>query len=106
MLADVRLAIRLGFFDEAQAALDHAPDAAGHDPECLNLLGVLHEFRHEWKLARRCYGRAIRADRRYHPAQQNMRRLYELHTFGRCAQRMALGDERPVLMMLLAQYNL
>jgi hypothetical protein len=52
------------------------------DAECLNLLGVIHEMRRQWRFAKRCYGRAIRADRHFEPAQQNMRRMYELETFG------------------------
>lgn len=42
-----------------------------------------------------------RIDRRYWPAQQNLRRLYELHTFGHCIDCIALGDESPALMQLL-----
>ena len=35
-----------------------------------------------------------RTDKRYEPAQANMRRIYELHTFGRSKEPVTLGDER------------
>ena len=73
------------------------------DAEYLNLRGAVHEARCEWKLARMFYGKAIAADRRYAPAQQNMRRLYELHTCGRSELHVALGDERPALAALLRE---
>jgi hypothetical protein len=101
LISDACNAIRLGFFDEAQAMLDAGRDHAAGDAAWLNLVGVLHEQRSEWKMARRYYGRAIRADSRYEPSQQNMRRLYELATFGHCAKRVALGDEVPALIALL-----
>jgi hypothetical protein len=49
------------------------------------------------EMARRFYGRAIRADGKFAPAQQNMRRLYELTTFGHTTQHVALGDEAEFL---------
>jgi len=39
------------------------------------------------------YGRAIRSDSNYGPAQQNMRRLFELRKFGHTNQAVSLGDE-------------
>lgn len=101
MLRDVCLAIRLGCLDEALLMLRRADGRAIHEAAHQNLMGVIHEARHEWKLARKCYGNAMRADRRYWPAQQNLRRLYELHTFGHCIDCIALGDESPALMQLL-----
>jgi hypothetical protein len=44
-------------------------------------------------LARKCYGKAIAADKRYEPAQANMRRLYELQALGRSTQGVMLGDQ-------------
>ena len=61
-----------------------------NDPAWLNLIGVIHELRRDWKNARRYYGRAIAIDGAYEPAQQNMRRLYELYTFGRSVEPIAL----------------
>jgi hypothetical protein len=39
----------------------------------------------------------MRANRAFELAQLNLRGLYELHTFGRCQQPVALGDEVPGL---------
>ena len=100
LLHDVCTAMRLGFFREAQAMLDHEPHAA-HDPACLNLLGVICELSQQWKLARKHYRAAVRCDPNYAPARQNIRRFYELDTFGHTGMQIALGDERPALALLL-----
>ncbi len=68
---------------EALAEIDLVWADAKRCPAYANLRGATHELRREWRLARRWYGKAIRADRTYLPAQQNMRRIYELLTFGR-----------------------
>ena len=81
--------------------LDAVRASASRDAAWLNLVGVVHEWRGEWKMARRCYGRAIGADGQYEPAQQNMRRLYELRSLGHCVKPVALGDEVPALIALL-----
>jgi CheY-like chemotaxis protein len=60
--------------------------------EYFNLLGVLYETQRRWRLARKCYGRAIATDGHYEPSQANMRRLYELHTFGKSSQPIILDD--------------
>src|SRR4051812_320845 len=91
---DVCTAIRLGFPEQAMSLLESAGAAAQRDASCLNLMGVIHERLGRWDLARRFYGRAMRADGRYQPAQQNMRRWYELYTLGCSTERIAqLGDE-------------
>jgi DNA-binding response OmpR family regulator len=63
--------------------------------EYFNLLGVLYEAQRKWRLAQKCYGRAIAADKRYEPAQINMRRIYELNTFGRSDLPAMLGNDAP-----------
>ena len=93
MLREIRIAMRLAMHDEAQKMIARLQAQGGREAECWNLLGAIHEARREWKAAKRCYGRAIRSDRRYAPAQHNMRRIYELYTFGHSAKRVALGDE-------------
>jgi hypothetical protein len=101
LLQQIRTAIRLGLPDEAEAMIEHIGAFALNDAECLNLRGVICEARGAWKNARRWYGRAIRANRSHAAAQQNMLRIYELNTFGRSKQPIALGDERPALTELL-----
>jgi uncharacterized protein HemY len=90
VLRDALLAIFEGRWDEAERTITSEGDP--DDARLLNLLGVVCQARREWKAARRFYGRAMKADRKYAPAEQNMRRLYELHTFGRTALPIALID--------------
>lgn len=93
VLDRVRRALRLGQYIDAQTLLMKAADLGDKDASYFNLLGVLYETQHEYALARRFYGKAISSNRHYEPAQQNMRRIYELHQFGRSKQPVALGDE-------------
>ena len=46
-------------------------------------MGLLTELREDFSGARRHYGKAISLNSKFAPAQQNMRRLYELREFGR-----------------------
>lgn len=89
-------AIRLADYDTAESALAASvsiwPDVE-HYAAYLNLLGVIREARHEWRDARYWYRRAVAADKRYEPTQQNLRRIYELYTFGKSREPFALGDE-------------
>jgi len=91
-LSLARAAMRRGGWAEAEALLMKAAPLAGGDAAFCNLVGILWEARGDHRRARKFYGDAIRADGRYEPAQQNMRRLYELATFGRTSQPVALGD--------------
>jgi len=86
-------AIRAAEWPEAEALLMRAAPLAGEDPAFWNLVGVLWEVRGDARAAGRFYGRSIRADSHYVPAQQNMRRLFELSRFGHTRQTVALGDE-------------
>ena len=92
-LATVRRAMREEKWTEAEAMLMRAGPIAGSDPAFFNLVGVLREVAGNKDAAAEFYGRAIRADGSYAPAQQNMRRLYELRNFGQTHQVVALGDE-------------
>jgi DNA-binding NtrC family response regulator len=60
--------------------------------EAHNLLGVLFEIKHEYAIAKSCYGRAIAIDSHYEPAQQNMRRLFDLFHFGSSKEPFNLGE--------------
>jgi DNA-binding response OmpR family regulator len=92
----IRRALRLADFANAESLLAKVADRpAKHTAEYFNLLGVLYEAQHKWRLARKCYGKAMRANKGFQPAQANMRRLYELHTFGHSTQGVMLGDEAP-----------
>lgn len=93
ILARVRKALRLENFASAESLLMKASELGQHDADYFNLLGVIYEVRQQWRLAKKFYGRAIRADHGYGPAQQNVRRMYELETFGNTKLTVALGDE-------------
>jgi DNA-binding response OmpR family regulator len=89
----VRSALRASDITGAETLLMKAADLAQHDAAYFNLLGVIYEARRQWRLAKKFYGKAIHTDRNYETAQQNMRRIYELYTFGHSRQPVALGDE-------------
>ena len=93
LLGRVREALRLAHDAAAESLLLRAADLGRGDAAYFNLLGVLYEARRDWDRARKFYGKAIRADRRYEPAQANMRRIYELYTFGTSKVPVTLGDE-------------
>jgi tetratricopeptide (TPR) repeat protein len=86
------LALRVGDLDEAETLLTAARRAAAaEEAACLNLLGVVSEARGQARAARRLYGRAMRAEPTFAPAEQNIRRLYELQAFGKTTCPVAVG---------------
>jgi DNA-binding response OmpR family regulator len=90
----IRKALRLADYGNAESLLMKVADRKNiSTAEYFNLLGILYESQKKWRLARKCYSKAIAADGHYDPAQANMRRLYELQTFGRSTQGVVLGDE-------------
>jgi Flp pilus assembly protein TadD len=92
----IRLAIRAGDIELASSRLDGCGEAGHCDAECLNLRGVIAECRGDWPLARRYWVRAARADKHCVAARQNLARYYELFTWGRCRDAVAMGDEPKV----------
>jgi tetratricopeptide (TPR) repeat protein len=80
---DAIIAICDGRFSEAEETLTSVSHLRFPDASVLNLFGIIHEARRQWKQARRFYGKATVVDPNYAPAEQNLRRLYELHAFGR-----------------------
>ena len=58
-----------------------------------NLLGILYEAQHRWRLARKCYCRALDAEEHYEAAKSNLWRVEELRRNGRSERRVVLGDE-------------
>jgi CheY-like chemotaxis protein len=93
VLKRVRNALRESDIAEAESLLMTAADIAQHDAAYFNLLGVIYESRRQWRLAKKFYSKAMRTDRSYAPAEQNLRRIYELYTLGRSREPVALGDE-------------
>ncbi|MFI5380173.1 MAG: response regulator [Tepidisphaerales bacterium] len=93
VLSGVREALRAGNMALAETLLMKAEDLGHEDEAYFNLIGVYYEAGRRWRLAQKFYGKAIKANGKYAPAQQNMRRIYELYTFGRSKEAVALGDE-------------
>jgi CheY-like chemotaxis protein len=93
VLDKIRKSLRMAEFESAEALLMKAAGRRDqHSAEYFNLLGVLYEANGNWRLARKCYGKAMSADKHYEPALINVRRIYELNTFGRTAEIISLGD--------------
>ena len=78
-----------GKFQDAELLLSKVEDVSSKDAAYLNLLGIVYECKENggW---RKFYGKSMAIDRNYMPAQQNMRRIYELTTFGKTQERVAL----------------
>ena len=91
--------VRLGDIEQAADLLE-SEILPVRDAGRLNLLGVIFEKCGQWAEARRYYGRAMRADRTSAPARQNLRRWFELDTFGRTDLPLLLGDEEPRLWLV------
>ena len=75
-------AINLRDFQEARRHLLKALELDPKSPQAFNLTGVMLEMRQEYDEAKRFYGQAIKLDKHFEPAQQNMRRIFELFHFG------------------------
>lgn len=75
-------AINLRDFAAAKRDLIKALELNSDSPQAMNLVGVMLEMREEYEQARRYYGQAIKLDKHFEPAQQNMRRIFELFNFG------------------------
>src|SRR4051812_37655550 len=82
ILAEALIDVCNGNWDHAAETLSRNPKAMSRSAAYLNLIGVVCQARRQWRRARRFYGKAMRCDRSYAPAEQNMRRIYELFTFG------------------------
>ena len=94
VLGRVRRALRLMDLIDAEELLTTAAQRRDQQSAAyFNLLGILYESQHRWRLARKCYGKAIDADERYDPAKTNFRRLTEMQRNGHTDLRVVLGDE-------------
>ena len=79
-------------FANARIHLAKALELDANSVEALNLAGVLAELLEDYPKAKKYYGQAIRLDKNYEPAQQNMRRLFEVDSFGSSKEPVNLGD--------------
>ncbi|MBV8141094.1 MAG: response regulator [Verrucomicrobia bacterium] len=84
--------LNLRSFAKARIHLVKALELNNKSVEAFNLAGVLAEMLDDIDKARKYYGQAIRIDKNYEPAQQNMRRLFELQHFGSTSEPLNLGE--------------
>ena len=84
--------INLRQFPGAREHIAKALEIRSDSEEVFNLGGVLFEMLEDYTRAKRYYGQAIRLNKNYEPAQQNMRRIYELFQFGSSKEPFNLGD--------------
>jgi DNA-binding NtrC family response regulator len=93
--AQVQAAKRLINLRQFKGAREHiakALEMRTDSEEVFNLAGVLFEMLEDYDRAKRYYGQAIRLNKNYEPAQQNMRRIYELFQFGSSKEPFNLGE--------------
>lgn len=92
-LENAKRLLNLRHFEQARDNLAKAMTLNPLSAEAFNLSGVLFEMLEDYGRARRHYGQAIKLDKNYEPAQQNMRRLYELFQYGSSKEPFAMGDK-------------
>ena len=92
-IAAAKRCLSLHAFAKARLHLAKAMELNSKSVEAFNLAGVLAEMLEDYKKAKKYYGQAIRLDKCYEPAQQNMRRLFELDHFGSSSELVDLGDD-------------
>jgi FixJ family two-component response regulator len=83
--------LNLRSFAKARIHLVTALELNSKSVEAFNLAGVLAELLDDVDKAKKYYGQAIKLDKNYEPAQQNMRRLFELQNFGSTSEPINLG---------------
>ena len=84
--------LNLRSFAMARIHLVKALELNNKSVEAFNLAGVLAELLDDVDKAKKYYGQAIKLDKNYEPAQQNMRRLFELQNFGATSEFLNLGE--------------
>jgi FixJ family two-component response regulator len=83
--------LNLRSFAMARIHLVKALELNPKSVEAFNLAGALAEMLEDVDKARKYYGQAIKLDKNYEPAQQNMRRLFELQNLGSSSEPINLG---------------
>jgi DNA-binding response OmpR family regulator len=85
--------LNLRAFAKARLHLVKALELNAKSAEAFNLAGVLAEVLEDYDKAKKYYGQAIKLSKNYEPAQQNMRRLFEVDHFGSSKEPVNLGDK-------------
>jgi FixJ family two-component response regulator len=92
-LNEAKRFINLRDFPHAREHIAAALEIRTDSADLFNLAGVLFEMLENYDRAKRYYGQAIRLSRDHEPAQQNMRRIYELFQFGSSKEPFHLGSD-------------
>jgi DNA-binding response OmpR family regulator len=92
VLEHVRQALRARRFQDAERELMKAGTITDDDPAFMNLAGILHECHGRIKSAQHFYEKAAALDRKYRPAEENLRRLEDLRRRGVTERKVAFGD--------------
>ena len=92
-LVAAKRCLNLHAFAKARLHLAKALELNSKSAEAFNLAGVLAELFEDYDKAKKYYGQAIKLDKNYEPAQQNMRRLFEVDHFGSSNEPVNLGDK-------------
>jgi DNA-binding response OmpR family regulator len=85
--------LNLRAFGKARLHLVKALELNAKSAEAFNLAGVLAEVLEDYDKAKKYYGQAIKLDKKYEPAQRNMRRLFEVDRFGSSKEPVNLGEK-------------
>ena len=91
-LTRAKRALNYRWFDEAEVFLKQAIALRPDSAEAHNLMGVLHELRNEHDASYHEYMAALKADRHYVPAENNLRRHRERSTSGASGVPVDLGE--------------
>ncbi len=92
-LSEAKRLLNLQAFERARVHLTRALELSPQSPEALNLAGLFFEMHEDFDRAKKLYGQAIKYGPYYEPAQQNMRRIFELFHFGSSQEPFAMGDD-------------
>jgi FixJ family two-component response regulator len=92
-LSEAKRLLNWRVFEQAWMHLARALELHTQSPEALNLAGVYFEMQEDYDRAKKLYGKAIKYGPYYEPAQQNMRRIFELFHFGSSEEPFAMGEQ-------------
>lgn len=92
-LSEAKRQLNLQLFGKAWTHLARALELNPQAPDALNLGGLFFEMQEDYDRAKKLYGKAIQFAPYYEPAQQNMRRLFELFHYGSSQEPFAIGEE-------------
>jgi tetratricopeptide (TPR) repeat protein len=93
-LRSAKRAINHRDFEAAKRSLRNALHLDDRSAEGFNLAGVVAELSGDFKIATRYYDQALRINKDFAPAQQNVKRINELSQRGTSREPFALGADK------------